>query len=138
MLNVWVHFCRMFNGLPLLPEMDLLQTTHYALTQIATTRPSLFITSLAREVARFSAIMAAAQVSSYFVLPIDEEFSVLIITSPRFLLRVMNVVSILIQVLVIFFSGIFFSGKSKINCSGSNLLFRDLTCDFFKSSVLFF
>ncbi|XP_063715280.1 WD repeat-containing protein 7-like isoform X3 [Symsagittifera roscoffensis] len=56
-----VDYDLMFNGLPLLPEMDLLQTTHYALTQIATTRPSLFITSLAREVARFSAIMAAAQ-----------------------------------------------------------------------------
>jgi len=51
----------MFNGLPLMPEMDLLQTTHYTLTQIATTRPSLFITSLAREIARFSALMAATQ-----------------------------------------------------------------------------
>ncbi len=40
--------------------MDLLQTTHYALTQIATSRPSRFITSLATEIARFSALMAAA------------------------------------------------------------------------------
>ncbi|XP_075258711.1 WD repeat-containing protein 7-like isoform X2 [Convolutriloba macropyga] len=56
-----VDYELMFNGLPLLPEMDLLQTTHYTLTQIATTRPALFITSLSREIARFSALMAATQ-----------------------------------------------------------------------------
>ena len=48
------------SGLPLEPEMDSLQTTHYALTQIATSRPSVFITSLAREIARFSALIATA------------------------------------------------------------------------------
>lgn len=48
-------------GLPLTPKADSCRTARHALTLIATARPAAFITTMAREVARFNALQQNAQ-----------------------------------------------------------------------------
>ncbi|KAK8379486.1 hypothetical protein O3P69_019416 [Scylla paramamosain] len=48
-------------GLPLIPEADTCRTASNALTLIAEARPPAFITTMAREVARFNALQQNAQ-----------------------------------------------------------------------------
>ncbi|XP_044582133.1 WD repeat-containing protein 7 isoform X10 [Cotesia glomerata] len=48
-------------GLPLTPQADTCRTARHALTLIATARPAAFITTMAREVARFNAIQQNSQ-----------------------------------------------------------------------------
>ncbi|XP_042885896.1 WD repeat-containing protein 7-like isoform X4 [Penaeus japonicus] len=48
-------------GLPLIPEADSCRTSSNALTLIAEARPPAFITTMAREVARFNALQQNAQ-----------------------------------------------------------------------------
>lgn len=48
-------------GLPLIPEADSCRTASNALTLIAEARPPAFITTMAREVARFNALQQNAQ-----------------------------------------------------------------------------
>ncbi|XP_077870004.1 uncharacterized protein LOC100367391 [Saccoglossus kowalevskii] len=49
------------SGLPLTPSADSCRTAHHALSLIATARPSVFITTMAKEVARHQALAANAQ-----------------------------------------------------------------------------
>lgn len=48
-------------GLPLAPQADTCRTARHALTLIATARPAAFITTMAREVARFNTLQQNAQ-----------------------------------------------------------------------------
>lgn len=48
-------------GLPLTPQADTCRTARHALTLIATARPAAFITTMAREVARFNTLQQNAQ-----------------------------------------------------------------------------
>lgn len=48
-------------GLPLTPQADSCRTARHALTLIATARPAAFITTMAREVARYNAMQQNAQ-----------------------------------------------------------------------------
>lgn len=48
-------------GLPLTPQADTCRTSRHALTLIATARPAAFITTMAREVARFNTLQQNAQ-----------------------------------------------------------------------------
>ncbi|XP_011310240.1 WD repeat-containing protein 7 isoform X6 [Fopius arisanus] len=48
-------------GLPLTPAADTCRTSRHALTLIATARPAAFITTMAREVARFNTLQQNAQ-----------------------------------------------------------------------------
>ncbi|XP_076632995.1 WD repeat-containing protein Rbcn-3B isoform X8 [Colletes latitarsis] len=48
-------------GLPLTPQADTCRTARHALTLIATVRPAAFITTMAREVARFNTLQQNAQ-----------------------------------------------------------------------------
>ncbi|KAK5648439.1 hypothetical protein RI129_003331 [Pyrocoelia pectoralis] len=48
-------------GLPLTPQADSCRTSRHALTLIATARPAAFITTMAREVARYNAMQQNAQ-----------------------------------------------------------------------------
>lgn len=48
-------------GLPLTPKADSCRTARHALTLIATARPAAFVTTMAREVARFNALQQNAQ-----------------------------------------------------------------------------
>ncbi|XP_057656170.1 WD repeat-containing protein 7 isoform X15 [Diorhabda carinulata] len=48
-------------GLPLTPQADSCRTARHALTLIATARPAAFITTMAKEVARYNAIQQNAQ-----------------------------------------------------------------------------
>ncbi|XP_014612446.1 PREDICTED: WD repeat-containing protein 7 isoform X7 [Polistes canadensis] len=48
-------------GLPLTPQADTCRTARHALTLIATARPAAFITTMAREVARFNTVQQNAQ-----------------------------------------------------------------------------
>ncbi|KAG5899857.1 hypothetical protein JTB14_012325 [Gonioctena quinquepunctata] len=48
-------------GLPLTPQADSCRTARHALTLIATTRPAAFITTMAKEVARYNAMQQNAQ-----------------------------------------------------------------------------
>ncbi|XP_043287416.1 WD repeat-containing protein 7 isoform X3 [Venturia canescens] len=48
-------------GLPLTPQADSCRTARHALTLIATARPAAFITTMAREVARFNTLQQNAQ-----------------------------------------------------------------------------
>jgi len=48
-------------GLPLTPSGDSCRTSRYALTQIAQARPAVFVTSVAKEVARYNNLAANAQ-----------------------------------------------------------------------------
>lgn len=48
-------------GLPLTPQADSCRTARHALMLIATARPAAFITTMAREVARFNALQQNAQ-----------------------------------------------------------------------------
>ncbi len=56
------HFsCSMSFGLPLTPPSDACRTARHALTLIATARPGAFITTMAREVARYNTLQQNAQ-----------------------------------------------------------------------------
>lgn len=48
-------------GLPLSPAADACRTSRHALSLIATARPSTFITTMAKEVARFNAMQQTTQ-----------------------------------------------------------------------------
>jgi hypothetical protein len=48
-------------GLPLTPPADACRTARHALTLIATARPAAFITTMAREVARYNTLQQNAQ-----------------------------------------------------------------------------
>ena len=48
-------------GLPLTPAADSCRTARHALTLIATARPAAFITTMAREVARYNTLAQNAQ-----------------------------------------------------------------------------
>ncbi|XP_023312919.1 WD repeat-containing protein 7-like, partial [Anoplophora glabripennis] len=48
-------------GLPLTPQADSCRTARHALTLIATARPAAFITTMAKEVARYNAMQQNAQ-----------------------------------------------------------------------------
>jgi len=48
-------------GLPLTPKADACRTARHALTLIATARPAAFITTMAREVARYNTLQQNAQ-----------------------------------------------------------------------------
>ena len=48
-------------GLPLTPKGDSCRTSRHALAQIAKVRPAVFITSVAREIARYNNLAANAQ-----------------------------------------------------------------------------
>ncbi|XP_076298441.1 WD repeat-containing protein Rbcn-3B isoform X11 [Lasioglossum baleicum] len=48
-------------GLPLTPQADTCRTARHALTLIATARPAAFITTMAREVARYNTLQQNAQ-----------------------------------------------------------------------------
>lgn len=48
-------------GLPLTPAADSCRTSRHALTLIATARPAAFITTMAREVARYNTMQQNAQ-----------------------------------------------------------------------------
>lgn len=48
-------------GLPLTPSADACRTARHALTLIATARPPAFITTMAREVARYNTLQQNAQ-----------------------------------------------------------------------------
>ena len=48
-------------GLPLTPSGDSCRTSRHALAQIAKVRPAVFITSVAREIARYNNLAANAQ-----------------------------------------------------------------------------
>lgn len=48
-------------GLPLTPPADACRTARHALTLIATARPPAFITTMAREVARYNTLQQNAQ-----------------------------------------------------------------------------
>lgn len=48
-------------GLPLSPQADTCRTARHALTLIATARPAAFITTMAREVARYNTLQQNAQ-----------------------------------------------------------------------------
>lgn len=48
-------------GLPLTPQADSCRTARHALMLIATARPAAFITTMAREVARFNTLQQNAQ-----------------------------------------------------------------------------
>ncbi|XP_077994081.1 WD repeat-containing protein 7-like isoform X2 [Glandiceps talaboti] len=55
------HSVAIKSGLPLSPAADSCRTAHHALSLIATARPSVFITTMAKEVARHQALAANAQ-----------------------------------------------------------------------------
>ncbi|XP_070535704.1 WD repeat-containing protein 7-like [Ptychodera flava] len=55
------HATAIKSGLPLSPAADSCRTAHHALSLIATARPSVFITTMAREVARHQALAANTQ-----------------------------------------------------------------------------
>lgn len=48
-------------GLPLTPQADTCRTARHALTLIATARPAAFITTMAREVARYNTLQQNPQ-----------------------------------------------------------------------------
>ena len=52
-------------GLPLSPQADACRTARHALSLIATARPAAFITTMAREVARYNAMLQNAQAHSH-------------------------------------------------------------------------
>ena len=54
-------FCSMTFGLPLSPQADACRTARHALSLIATARPPAFIITMAKEVARYNAIVQNAQ-----------------------------------------------------------------------------
>ncbi|XP_078576375.1 WD repeat-containing protein 7-like isoform X4 [Branchiostoma floridae x Branchiostoma japonicum] len=58
------HAASMMSGLPLTPAADSCRTARHALSLIATARPSAFITTMAKEVARHAAMAANAQSQS--------------------------------------------------------------------------
>ncbi|CAH1251801.1 WDR7 [Branchiostoma lanceolatum] len=58
------HAASMTSGLPLTPAADSCRTARHALSLIATARPSAFITTMAKEVARHAAMAANAQSQS--------------------------------------------------------------------------
>ncbi|XP_015189196.1 PREDICTED: WD repeat-containing protein 7 isoform X6 [Polistes dominula] len=67
-------------GLPLTPQADTCRTARHALTLIATARPAAFITTMAREVARFNTVQQNAQ-----TLNVNLGASVLIRAKPEIL-----------------------------------------------------
>lgn len=67
-------------GLPLTPKADSCRTARHALTLIATARPAAFITTMAREVARFNALQQNAQ-----TLNVNVQNSVLYRAKPEIL-----------------------------------------------------
>jgi hypothetical protein len=53
--------CSMSYGLPLTPAADACRTARNSLSLIATARPAVFITTMAREVARYNTLQQNAQ-----------------------------------------------------------------------------
>lgn len=67
-------------GLPLTPQADTCRTARHALTLIATARPAAFITTMAREVARYNTLQQNAQ-----TLNVNMSASVLVKAKPEIL-----------------------------------------------------
>ncbi|XP_061942951.1 WD repeat-containing protein 7 isoform X26 [Apis cerana] len=67
-------------GLPLTPQADTCRTARHALTLIATARPAAFITTMAREVARYNTLQQNAQ-----TLNVNMNASVLVKAKPEIL-----------------------------------------------------
>ncbi|XP_060822866.1 WD repeat-containing protein 7 isoform X14 [Bombus pascuorum] len=67
-------------GLPLTPQADTCRTARHALTLIATARPAAFITTMAREVARYNTLQQNAQ-----TLNVNMGASVLVRAKPEIL-----------------------------------------------------
>jgi len=56
-LDATLVSCSMTFGLPLCPTADSCRSARHALSLIATARPAAFITTMAKEVARYNAVM---------------------------------------------------------------------------------
>ena len=53
--------CSISSGLPITPAADSNRSAHHALALIATARPATFITTIAKEVARYQALVSNTQ-----------------------------------------------------------------------------
>ena len=56
-----LYFSSMTFGLPLTPQADACRTSRHAISLIATARPPAFIITMAKEVARYNAMVQNAQ-----------------------------------------------------------------------------